>query len=116
MDEHGLELLVEESQEDIAQQELIQEKNILTKFFETLGKHKEKATYGEEKTDLALTRGAVGTLLLSTKLDKEKIIEFEKKAENIGSEVILISTDHPDGEQFYNLTKGMGAILRFALE
>src|SRR3989344_2540275 len=42
-DEHGLELLVEESEKDIAEQELIKEKNILTRFFETLGKHREKA-------------------------------------------------------------------------
>lgn len=116
VDEHGLELLVEESQEDIAEQELIQEKSILEKFFNTLGKHKEKAAYGEEKVNLALGRGAVDILLISTDLEKNKIIDFEKKAENIGSTVMFISTDHPDGEQFFNLTKGVGAILRFALE
>jgi len=116
VDEHGLELLVEESQEDIAQQELIKEKNILTKFFDTLGKHKEKAVYGEERVNLALKRGAVDTLLISTEVPKEKTKEFEKKAESIGSTVVTISTEHPDGEQFFNLTKGVGAILRFALE
>jgi len=116
VDEHGLELLVEASQEEIAQQELIKEKNIITKFFETLGKHREKATYGLERTKLALERGAVSILLLSKKLPKEQTQELEKMAENIGSEVFIITTDHPDGEQFYNLTKGIGAILRFALE
>ena len=31
-------------------QELLREKKFLERFFTTLGKHPEKATYGEEKT------------------------------------------------------------------
>ena len=115
-DEHGLELLVEESQLDIANQELIKEKNILTKFFETLGKHREKATYGLEKTSLALKRGAVAMLLISKTLDKQTKEDLERAAESIGSEVVIISNDHQDAEQFLNITKGVGAILRFAIE
>ncbi len=46
--------------------------------------------------------------------DKEK--ELEQLAENISAEVVMVSTDHPDGDQFLNLTKGVGALLRFALE
>lgn len=115
-DEHGLRLLVEASQEDISQQELVKEKDIVQKFFETLGKNKEKALYGEEKVSLALQRGAIEKLLISKKLSKEKINEFEKKAENIGSEVFIISTETEEGDQFFNLTKGLGAILRFQIE
>lgn len=115
-DMHGLELLVEQSQEDIAQQELIKEKNILTKFFDTLGKHREKAAYGVEKVKLALQRGAVELLLISKKFPKDQAQELEKAANNIGAEVIIISTENQHGEQFLNLTKGVGAILRFALE
>lgn len=115
-DEHGLKLLVEASQEEISQQELIKEKNIVNKFLETIGKHKEKTAYGEEKTRLALERGAVQVLLISKKLKKEKIDEFTSLGENIGSEVYIISTESPEGEQFFNLTKGIGAILRFQIE
>jgi peptide chain release factor subunit 1 len=116
VDEHGLELLVEASWTEIAQQELIKEKNILTRFFETLGKHPEKAAYGVENVSLALERGAVDILLISKKFPKSEANEFEKKAESIGAEVIFISIENQDGEQFNNLTKGIGAILRFALE
>jgi len=115
VDEHGLELLVEASQQDIAKQELIKEKNILTKFFETLGKNPEKATYGEERVKVALERGAVDSLLISGKMPKDKIKEYEKMAEDIGAEVFIISLDNQDGEQFFNLTKGIGATLRFSL-
>lgn len=115
-DEHGLRLLVEASQEDISQQELVKEKEIVQQFFETLGKHKEKAAYGTEKCFLALERGAVEKLLISKKLSKTEIKDFEDKAENIGAEVIIISTETEEGDQFYNLTKGVGAILRFQIE
>jgi peptide chain release factor subunit 1 len=115
-DEHGLKLLVEASEEDIKQQELIKEKSIINKFFETLGKSREKAAYGEEKVRLAIERGAAGVILLSKSLKKEKMQEFEALAGNIGAEVHIISTESPEGEQFFNLTKGFGAVLRFALE
>ena len=115
-DEHGLELLVEESQKDIAQQELIKEKNILERFFETLGKSPYKAAYGIEKTKKALERGAVQILFISRDIEKKQKEEFEALANNIGAEVIIISTEHQDGIQFLNLTKGFGAILRFPIE
>lgn len=116
VDEHGLKLLVEASQEDLSEQELIKERDMIQKFFETLGKKKEKATYGFERTKLALERGAVDVLLLSQTLPKDQIRELEKEADRIGSTVILISKENQDGEQFFHLTKGVGAILRFALE
>lgn len=116
VDEHGLKLLVESSEEEISQQEFIKEKEIIQRFFETLGKKRERAAYGLEKTRLALERGAVETLLISKELPKEEMQELEKKAERIGAEVILISHENQEGEQFFNLTKGVGAILRFALE
>jgi peptide chain release factor subunit 1 len=115
-DEHGLKLLVEASEEDIAQQELIKEKKIITKFFETLGKNPTKTTYDFQRTNLALERGAVEILLLSKKLPKITLKEYETLGENIGSEIHLISMETTEGEQFYNITKGIGAILRFTLE
>ncbi len=114
--EHGLKLLVEASQEEMAQQELIKERNLLMRFFETLGRNREKATYGIEKTKLALERGAVDLLLISKDVPKEQIIDLEKAAENIGATVEIISLDNQDGQQFLNLTKGVGAILRFQIE
>jgi len=116
VDEHGLDLLVESSEEDIAEQEIIKEKKILEKFFNTVGKNPSKAAYREDQVSLALDRGAVELLLLSLELDKGKIAELEKKALNMGSSVVLISTETEEGRQFKNMTDGFGAILRFALE
>jgi len=116
VDEHGLKLLVEASQEDIAEQEIIKEKKIVEEFFMTLGKYPEKTAYGEERTKTALERGAVYKLLISNKLAKSKIAEFEKMAIDMGTEVIMVSDETPEGEQFLNMTKGLGAILRFQIE
>lgn len=116
VDEHGLKLLVEASQDEIAEQEIIREKKILEKYFTVLGKDPKKATYGEERVSLALERGAAELILISKKFDKEKTTEYEKKAENIGASVEIISFDTPEGQQFFNITKGVGALLRFSLE
>jgi peptide chain release factor subunit 1 len=116
VDEHGLRLLVEASQEDISQQEIVKEKKVIERFFTIVGKDPKKAAYGEERVAMALDRGAVDLLLISKKLDKHKIAEFEKKAEQMSSSIEIISTETQEGEQFYNLTKGVGALLRYALE
>src|SRR3989344_2267904 len=116
VDEHGLELLVEASQDEIQEQELIKEKKILERFFETLGRERKMVAYGVEEVKLALSRGSVATLILSRELDRDLAKELEKMGADISSEVVLVGSDHQDGEQFWNMTKGVGAILRFALE
>ncbi len=112
-DESGLTDLVEASKDILANQEIIKEKKLLEKFFETLGKKPDLAAYGEENVKKALKYGAVKTLLLSKKLKKEKIIELRKMAESTSSEVEMISIETEEGGQFWNIS-GIGAILRFA--
>lgn len=116
VDEHGLELLVEDSQEDIKGQELIKEKKILEKFFSTLGKERKMVAYGEKEVRLALERGAVSLLMMSKKFDRDKMDELEAMAENISASVVIIVGEHQDAEQFWNLTTGVAAILRYQME
>lgn len=113
-DESGLEELVRLSQEELSQQEIIKEKKILEAFFERLGKSN-KAFYKKEDVEKALAYGAVQTLILSQKLKKEVIHELTKKAISISSEVILVSDETPEGQQFLNIG-GMGALLRFDID
>lgn len=112
-DESGLEELVELGQDILANQEIIKEKKLLEKFFETLGKKPHLAAYGEEPVKKALKYGAVQILLLSKKLSKDKVREMKAMAESISAEVEMVSVETPEGEQFWNLS-GIGAILRFA--
>ncbi|MFA5174171.1 MAG: LAGLIDADG family homing endonuclease [Candidatus Pacearchaeota archaeon] len=113
-DEHGLDLLVECSQDVLGKQEIIYEKKVLEKFFNMLGKSRDKTAYGKEEVQKALDYGAVEVLFLSKKLKREDIKAFEKKAGESSVDVELISMDTEEGQQFWNLG-GVGAILRFKI-
>lgn len=113
-DERGLHHLIEASKEELAEAEITKEKKILEKFFSILGKDPGKIVYSMEKVVKALDVGAVDTLIISTSIDKKIAVELEKKAKNIGAEVIYVSTETHEGIQFMHL-KGIGAILRFAI-
>ena len=114
-DEHGLDLLVEGSQELLAQQEIIKEKNLMEKFFSMLGKQKDKTAYGYEPVKKALGLAAVNILFLSKKVDKKISRELLDQAKAVGAETEIISVDTEEGQQFFNLS-GIGAILRFSIE
>jgi peptide chain release factor subunit 1 len=113
-DDHGIELLVEASRDLLESQEIIREKKILERFFNMLGKEREKTAYGAEVVKVALGYGAVDTMLLSKKLDKHIVKEFEDLAKEISVNVDMISYETEEGQQFYNLS-GIGAMLRFKL-
>ena len=114
-DEHGIELLVEASQDLLEEQEIIHEKKVLERFFDMLGKKKEKTAYGMEIVLKALDMAAVDTLFLSKKLKKPEAKELAKKAEEGGSVIEYISVDTEEGQQFWNLG-GIGAILRYQIQ
>lgn len=113
-DEHGLELLVDVSEDVLAKQEIIYEKKVLERFFNMLGKQKDKTAYGKKEVEKAIEMGAVDVLLLSKKLDKDNVRELERKANEISAKIETISTDLDEGVQFWNLG-GIGAILRFKI-
>jgi len=113
-DESGLKELVEKSRELLANQEIVYEKKLLEKFFQTLGEDPEMVDYKEDKIRKALQYGAVDTLILSKQLDKEKMKELKKLAEEISAKVEIVSTDTTEGEQFQKLS-GMGALLRYKI-
>ena len=114
-DEHGLELLVGVSGDVLLEQEIYREKKLLENFFNMLGKEKDKTAYKEKEIEKALEYGAVDTLLLSKKLQKDIIQKYEKKAAETSVKVELISVDTPEGQQFWNLG-GVGAVLRFKIQ
>ena len=114
-DESGLHELVDKAQDLLAGQEIIAEKQLLEKFFNTLGKTPELASYRLENVKKALERGAVDLLILSKDTDKEIMRELKALALNIGSTIEMVSLETEEGEQFKNLS-GIAAILRFRIE
>jgi peptide chain release factor subunit 1 len=113
-DAAGLKELVEKSRDLLTGQEIVREKKILEKFFETLGEKPDLALYKVDDVRKALQYGAVELLILSKAFDKKVMKEFSEMAENIGSNVEIVSTETTEGEQFNNLS-GVGAILRFKI-
>lgn len=112
--ESGLKEIVEKSQDLLAEQEIVYEKKLLQRFFETLGGNPDKATYEYNNVKKALELGAVDTLLLSKKVKKEILKELTKMAEDISSKIEIVSTDTEEGQQFYNIS-GIGALLRYKI-
>jgi len=114
-DESGLKELVEKSRDILSDQEIVYEKRVLEKFFETLGEKPDLAYYKERDIRKALQYGAVETLIVSKKFDKKISKELIELAENIGSKVEIVSIETTEGEQFNNLS-GIGAILRYKIQ
>jgi peptide chain release factor subunit 1 len=113
-DEAGLRHLVDKAQETLAKEHIIEEKKIMEKFIMTLAKEQSKTAYGYENVKKVLGMGAVATLLMSEALEEEKIIELEILAEQMGTEVRIISVDTKEGEQLRDLGK-VAALLRYAI-
>ncbi|MFA5953066.1 MAG: peptide chain release factor aRF-1 [Candidatus Pacearchaeota archaeon] len=112
--ESGLKELVEKSRELLVNQEIIAEKKLLERFFETLGARPGMALYKIPDIEKALEMGAVDLMIISKDFDRKTAKEFKVKAENIGSKVEIVSTETEEGQQFYNLS-GLGVLMRFRI-
>jgi len=111
---HGLKMLVEACQDVLAEQESTKQKQILDEFFSALGKEPEKVAYGEIEVEERLNQGAVGKLILSKSLPREKIKHFEALAKKTSVEIHIVSNESHEGVQFLNIG-GVGGLLRFAM-
>lgn len=112
--EFGLHELVDKSNDLLAQETIIKEKQLLEKFFNTMGKDPKRVTYNKEKTKKALEYGAVDILLLSEDLNEQDLTEFENLADAKSTHIEIISNETKEGQQFKQLG-GIGALLRFAI-
>lgn len=110
----GLNELVDKSQENLAEEEVMIEKQIMQKFFETFAKEEAKVTYGKEETLKALEMGAVDILLISDSINDREIEELEDEADKFRTDTRIISTETREGKQLQDLG-GIAAILRYSL-
>lgn len=112
--ESGLQELVTLSQDILSSQEIIREKKILEKFFDSLGGKSETTPYHYEDVKKALQYGAVDLLIFSQDYDKVKMRELKEIADNMGTKVEIVSNETDEGKQFFNIG-GIGAIQRFRI-
>jgi peptide chain release factor subunit 1 len=113
-EDFGLQELLEKSEDILANEEVSQEKKIVSQFLNLLGKKPGMVTYGKEQSMKMLQAGVVQTLLLSETLEDSEIEEFEKYAEKMGTDVKIISTETREGVQLRDLGK-VAAILRYEM-
>ena len=110
--EFGLQELVDKSDDVLAEEEIVDEKKIMGRFFEMLAKKPGMASYGIDEVMRNLKIGAVDILLLSEEMEDSKIEEFEREAGLTGTTVKIISTETREGNQLKELGKA-AAILRY---
>lgn len=113
-DESGLKELVEKSRDILVNQEIVYEKKLMEKFFDTLGSKPDFVVYKQDAVKKALEYGAVDTLLLSKDYDRELMKELKRIADEGGTKIEMVSTETEEGKQFFQLS-GVGALLRYKL-
>lgn len=100
--------------ESVAEQE---EREYMDRFFKALHDNSDdEATFGEEKISQALDYGAVEAILVSENRSRDEIAEYEELVENQGGELVIVSDDFAEGEQFWKGFDGLGALLRYRIE
>ncbi|MBD3361165.1 peptide chain release factor 1 [Candidatus Woesearchaeota archaeon] len=108
----GLQELVDKCQDVLAQEEIADEKKVMGEFFNFLSTKQDMVAYGENQVRMALSMGAVETLLLSESLDDDTIDEFDELARKFSTVVKIISTETREGVQLRDIGK-IAAILRY---
>ncbi len=108
----GLQELLDKSKDVLANEDVMKEKEIMTKFFNYLSKDADMVEYGKDAVMSAIKIGSVETLLLSEGLSDEEIETFEAEAKILGTDVEIISIETREGVQLKEIGK-VAAILRY---
>ncbi len=114
-DESGIRELVNASSEDLREVETSQHRKKLQEFMKALMKSPGMVAYGLKEVEKAMKMNAVETLLLSEKLDDDKIDKFMEEAETSGTEVEIVSDDFEEGNQLWVAFGGIASILRYKI-
>jgi peptide chain release factor subunit 1 len=113
----NLEELVNKATDEIDSVAKQEEREYMDKFFESLHSNSDNyATYGEDMIQKALDYGAVKVMLVSENRDSNEINEYQSRVEQQGGELVVVSDDFSEGEQFWKGFNGLGAILRYQIE
>lgn len=126
--EAGLRQLLNECQDVIQGQEITKQRDYCEQFLSGLSTDDEHVAYGVEETLQALDYGAVDTLLVSENLPRdtedmlmeqtnhEEVLDYlQESIQEYGSDIVFISNEFEEGNQFREAFGGIGAILRYPI-
>ncbi len=108
----GLQELVELSDDVLGQEEIVEEKKIMGRFFEGLAKNPGTVSYGLDEIKKLLQIGAVEIVLVSEEMDSMVLEEIEELASQTSAAVKIISSETREGIQLRDIGK-IAAILRY---
>lgn len=111
-DAFGLQELLERSQDILADEEVVGEKKLMSKFFDLLAKKPGMTSYGKDDCMRLLKMGVVDIMIISESVSDEVVDEFIAEAEKLGSSVEIVSVETREGSQLKDLG-GFAAILRY---
>jgi len=112
--EFGLNELVEKSEDVLAKEEIVREKQAMDRFLMLLNTKPSSVAYGEAEVKKAISMRAVELLLISEEISERKAEELMDEVEKAGGETMMISKDTREGKQLSGLG-GLAAILRFSI-
>ena len=112
--EFGLNELVEKSEDVLAKEEVVREKQAIDKFLTLLNTNPSKVAYGETEVKKAIEMKAVELLLVSEDIPESKTEKLMEEVEKHGGETIIISNKTREGQQLSGLG-GIAAILRYSI-
>jgi peptide chain release factor subunit 1 len=110
----GLQELLERSEDLLAAEDIMKEKKLMQRFFDTLAKNEKKVSYGEAHVRRLISMGMVDSILISENFDENKVVEIEEEATKFGTEMHIISTETREGVQLREIG-GIAAMLRYEL-
>lgn len=94
---------------------IAKETGAVNKLLEQIAKNSSQITYGENQTRIAANMGAVEQLLiLDINIRDENIQQIMNIVENMGGNILIISSEHDAGVQLESLG-GIGAFLRYSI-
>ncbi len=111
----GLNELVDKSEDVLAQESVMEEKKVMERFFKLLSTQPNMVSYGLSEVKKHLEMGAVDTLLISEESDENVIEDFEKVSSELGTNLMIISTETREGVQLRDIGK-IAAILRYEVK
>jgi len=108
----GLQELLDKSEDVLAEEDIVGEKQVMSRFFNLLAKKPAMVSYGSADVKKNLEMGSVEVLLLSEVLGDKAIEDFENLAKPVSTEVKIISTETREGVQLKDIG-AIAAILRY---
>ncbi|MDP8013042.1 MAG: peptide chain release factor aRF-1, partial [Nanoarchaeota archaeon] len=110
-DESGLEELINKSQDILADERIVIEREYVQRLMKSIADNDHMAVYGEDQTRAELEKDNVDILLLSNGLPEDKKSELYYMGVDHKAQVEFISSESSDGSQLYSLG-GVAALLR----